>query len=229
MGNYTLDTLPNRNPMSSTVPIPPYAPGMDTTTINSLMAEMHPEEGRAVPQGAETGCADWLKVFGIRCEAATNCPKVATDAPDGCQRHDRIRRADTRNVSAIGWGVGWVPIGPAKLNGASDETPKGGCVELRRARRPPAATRCNAMHRVTPAPGGCGLGRFPFPTPSPSAAPAARCRVTPVSDVGSSTAPHNWPRFDDRQGAGPVGPRTSLRSFRTRTARPPTSGVLRQS
>ena len=100
--------------------------------------------------------------------AAENCPGSTIGTPPGrvgpeiCQRHGRmIRPADTRDVSTTGWGVGWVPSGPAELNGAPDETPKGGCVKLRRAWRPPQrrkTTQCTVQRRR---PGVAASGAVP--------------------------------------------------------------------
>ena len=49
--------FPFGNGFCTTAPIPPYALGMTTTTINALMAEMDPEEIQAIPRFVDT----WLR------------------------------------------------------------------------------------------------------------------------------------------------------------------------
>ncbi len=43
---------------STTVPISPYAPGMTTSKLNALMAEMDPEELQVIPRMVDV----WLRV-----------------------------------------------------------------------------------------------------------------------------------------------------------------------
>ena len=47
---------------SLTVPISPYAPGMTTSTINALMAEMTPEEIELIPRAVRAWSnAGWME------------------------------------------------------------------------------------------------------------------------------------------------------------------------